>query len=76
MKALELAALVAGVAVQPAFPEWERVDVSQILKPVPAIVYKADSLGSVQKFPKSETLPDACAIVEGRKVVGYRLTCN
>lgn len=75
MKGAELVALAVGAAIQPQFPAWEKIDVPQILKPVPTWVQADSPLGSVGKFPKLEALPDRCAVLEAGRVVGYRVSC-
>ena len=70
--------LVAGVFVlaSPVFPKWERVDVQNIMKPVPLLDYAMTGYGAVSKVAKLEALPEGCQILEAGKVVGYRLTCK
>lgn len=75
MKGAELVALAVGAVIQPLFPAWEKIDVTQITKPVPIWVQAESPLGSVGQFPKPESLPDKCALLEGGRVVGYRLAC-
>lgn len=65
---------VVLVAVAPIFPAWEQVTPQTMLKPVPEWEVTG-SPGSVQRYEKTERLPDRCAVIESGKVVGYRLSC-
>lgn len=58
------------------FGQWQPVTVAEIHKPVPELEYQRIALGSVQPKQTNNPLPAACALWEGNKVVGYRLTCK
>lgn len=66
-------AVFAAAAV---FPQWEKISVHEILKPVPAFEYARTGYTVTKKDSPQKPLPDDCRIIEGGKVVGYRLSCN
>lgn len=68
--------LLLTTAAALVFGQWQPVTVAEIQTPVPELEFQRIALGSVQPKQFNNPLPDACALWEGNKIVGYRLTCK
>ncbi|MDD2744267.1 MAG: hypothetical protein PHV02_18570 [Rhodocyclaceae bacterium] len=58
------------------FGQWQPVTIHDIQKDVPVLEYQRGAYGSVQPKQINAPLPAACALWEGGRVVGYRMTCK
>lgn len=68
--------LLFTTAAALVFGQWQPVTVAEINKEVPEFEYQRVAVGSVLPKQIKAPLPSACALWEGGKVVGYRLTCK